>query len=84
MPILIFFGTIELVGRPTNDMHTVDHYILKEERKNIKLEQFYLKNCGFWVFLVTQSIVLITREVSLRKNIVAVSFFQNCAIHPYS
>ena len=26
----------------------------------------------------------ITREGFLRKNIVAVSFFQNCAIHPYS
>ena len=25
-----------------------------------------------------------TREGFLRKNIVAVSFFQNCAIHPYS
>ena len=27
---------------------------------------------------------LITREGFLRKNIVAVSFFQNCAIHQYS
>ena len=27
--------------------------------------------------------ILITREGFLRKNIVAVSFFQNCAIHPY-
>ena len=26
----------------------------------------------------------ITREGFLRKNIVAVSFFQNCAIHQYS
>ena len=26
----------------------------------------------------------LTREGFLRKNIVAVSFFQNCAIHPYS
>ena len=26
----------------------------------------------------------VTREDFLRKNIVAVSFFQNCAIHPYS
>ena len=26
----------------------------------------------------------ITREGFSRKNIVAVSFFQNCAIHPYS
>ena len=25
-----------------------------------------------------------TREGFLRKNIVAVSFFQNCAIHQYS
>ena len=25
-----------------------------------------------------------TREGFLRKNIVAVSFFQHCAIHPYS
>ena len=25
----------------------------------------------------------ITREGFLRKNIVAVSFFQNCAVHPY-
>ena len=29
-------------------------------------------------------IILITREGFLRKNIVAVSVFQNCAIHPYS
>ena len=27
---------------------------------------------------------IITREGFLRKNIVAVSFFQNCAIHQYS
>ena len=26
----------------------------------------------------------VTREGFLRKNIVAVSFFQNCAIHQYS
>ena len=26
----------------------------------------------------------LTREGFLRKNIVAVSFFQNCAIHQYS
>ena len=25
-----------------------------------------------------------TREGFLRKNIVAVSFLQNCAVHPYS
>ena len=25
-----------------------------------------------------------TRKAFLRKNIVAVSFFQKCAIHPYS
>ena len=29
-------------------------------------------------------IIKITREGFLRKNIVAVSFFQNCAIHQYS
>ena len=29
-------------------------------------------------------IASITREGFLRKNIVAVSFFQNCAIHQYS
>ena len=28
--------------------------------------------------------IIITREGFVRKNIVAVSFFQNCAIHPYS
>ena len=28
--------------------------------------------------------VIITREGFLRKNIVAVSFFQKCAIYPYS
>ena len=27
---------------------------------------------------------LCTREGFLRKNIVAVSFFQNCVLHPYS
>ena len=27
---------------------------------------------------------VVTREGFLRKNIVAVSFFQNCAIHQYS
>ena len=27
---------------------------------------------------------ILTREGFLRKNIVAVSFFQNCAIHQYS
>ena len=29
-------------------------------------------------------IIIVTREGFLRKNIVAVSFFQNCAIHQYS
>ena len=29
-------------------------------------------------------IIRLTREGFLRKNIVAVSFFQNCAIHQYS
>ena len=33
---------------------------------------------------ITKEITLKTREGFLRKNIVAVSFFQNCAIHPYS
>ena len=28
--------------------------------------------------------IKLTREGFLRKNIVAVLFFQNCAIHPYS
>ena len=31
-----------------------------------------------------QEYTLLTREGFLRKNIVAVSFFQNCAMHPYS
>ena len=31
-----------------------------------------------------QNLQLKTREGFLRKNIVAVSFFQDCAIHPYS
>ena len=29
-------------------------------------------------------VLKVTREGFLRKNIVAVSFFQNCAIHQYS
>ena len=29
-------------------------------------------------------LTVVTREGFLRKNIVAVSFFQNCAIHQYS
>ena len=31
-----------------------------------------------------QQELILTREGFLRKNIVAVSFVQNCAIHPYS
>ena len=31
-----------------------------------------------------KEIPVLTREGFLRKNIVAVSFFQNCAIHQYS
>ena len=34
--------------------------------------------------LATHHIANAIREGFLRKNIVAVSFFQHCAIHPYS
>ena len=43
-----------------------------------------------WIYLdrdmqeLLEALHLITREGFLRKNIVAVSFFQNCAIHQYS
>ena len=36
------------------------------------------------VVKVNITVQTITREGFLRKNIVAVSFFQNCAIHQYS
>ena len=38
--------------------------------------------CAFLYF--TLKLQNTTREGFLRKNIVAVSFFQNCAIHQYS
>ena len=34
--------------------------------------------------VTSDKVTVITREGFLRKNIVAVSFFQNCAIHQYS
>ena len=41
-----------------------------------------------WIYLGSVAFILwvynVTREGFLRKNIVAVSFFQNCAIHQYS
>ena len=45
----------------------------------------YLSILSIKLILQDANVVsLITREGFLRKNIVAVSFFQNCAIHQYS
>ena len=49
-----------------------------------KMQRNKLMETGFFTFLTTKRNINKTREGFLRKNIVAVSFFQNCAIHPYS
>ena len=41
-------------------------------------------NCANTCIQVKDENYTETREGFLRKNIVAASFFQNCAIHPYS
>ena len=47
----------------------------KNEKRDLELHLNVCKDYGS---------KLVTKEGFLRKNIVAVSFFQNCAIHPYS
>ena len=56
----------------------------------ILLEYFNVMWCIFTakclnnISKTKQQFLYLTREGFLRKNIVAVSFFQNCAIHQYS
>ena len=49
--------------------------------RTFRLHMFYSVLCLMFIRLY---IVQVTREGFLRKNIVAVSFFQNCATHQYS
>ena len=60
--------------------------VQREVKLNDQLKQWHrLINIYFPLKVLRQSTSYYeTREVFLRKNIVAVSFFQNCAIHPYS
>ena len=54
--------------------------VLLNDNDNILLACKKLHN----KFVANLTIGIQTREGFLRKNIVAVSFFQNCAIHQYS
>ena len=64
---------------PTCEFSSID---LAEQTKNgQKYLHFFIRFSVFTKLLLGSNK---TREGFLRKNIVAVSFFQNCAIHPYS
>ena len=54
-------------------------YLTKKDVTKVKLTIFHSR-----MYLDVPRCGLGTREGFLRKNIAAVSFFQNCAIHPYS
>ena len=55
---------------------------LKELASSTGFSVKFMENYTY-IFEATEG-NLITREDFLRKNIVAVSFFQNCNIHTYS